>query len=295
MKIIISVISVFLLLCSSALASMGADVKKGNKLFSQGNYEASLQQYQKALEKDPHSPVIHFNTGAAHYKKGEYQAAIDGFEKALLSDDKILQGHAHYNLGNTFYRFGKTKEEKELPVAIQSLEKSLDQYQKAISLNKEDKEAAHNYEFVKKELERMKIKEQERKNQQQEKKDQEEKNDEQKQPSSSESSQKKEEEQQSSQSQDRKDQEQKESGQESEEKQDQQQDHKEKNAMSSVGQEQQQSEKQNQQSAGKEDGQQMSEQKAQMMLQQYQQQEEPKGILNFIPKNIRLREVEKDW
>lgn len=134
------------------------NVKKGNLLYNKGEFDAALERYEDALAVTPDSPIVNYNTGAALYKTEEYQTAIEHFAKALLSEDKGLEQKAAYNAGNAEYKHGISLEDSDLPSAINLLKQSLRHYERAMVLDAEDEDARHNYEFVKKELERLRKK-----------------------------------------------------------------------------------------------------------------------------------------
>ena len=136
-----------------------ANVSQGNKLFHQGDYTASVKEYEEALKKNPESDVIHFNLGTALYKNGDYQSAEGHLEKSLLSDRADLKQKAYYNLANTYYQLGiKNEKDNKLTQAISLLEKSMTDYQRALELNPKDKDAKDNIDFTKKEIEDLKKK-----------------------------------------------------------------------------------------------------------------------------------------
>jgi len=149
------IFSIFLVptFCSAAPSGI---VKKGNQFYKKGDYTAALESYKKALSQQPDSDIINFNAGTAFYQQGDYAQAVEHLQKTLLTDDVLLQQQAAYNLGDAFYQQGKVREKQDVAFAIASWEKSLANFQKAMGLDKDDKDAQHNYEFVKKELERLK-------------------------------------------------------------------------------------------------------------------------------------------
>lgn len=144
-------------------ASRQAEVKKGNAHYLKKEYDQSIEKYQAALKKDPESDIINFNLGTALYKKGEYKGAQQHLAKTLLSDDKLLKQKAFYNLGNSFYKSGIAQEDQHIDQAIIDVTESVKHLESAVGLNADDQEAKHNYEFVQKELERLKQKQEEQK------------------------------------------------------------------------------------------------------------------------------------
>ena len=89
-------------LASSSQAAVGAMVGRGNKLFSKGNYTAALESYQKALEKDKESPLIHYNLGTTLYKNNQFDEAVAHLQKGLLTEDKEFKKNIYFNLGNAY-------------------------------------------------------------------------------------------------------------------------------------------------------------------------------------------------
>ncbi len=244
------------------------EVKKGNLLYNKGEFEEALKKYEQAIADSPDSDIVNFNLGTALYKTESYQAAAGHFERSLLTEDQSLEQKASYNTGNADYKYGISKEDADLAGAVGLLKQSLRRYQRAIELDPEDKDAKHNYEFVKKELERLQKKlEQQPKKQQEKQKQDPEKQKEKKQEPESEKEQ----------------QEQFESDQKEEEKP--QQPEKEKP---------EQQEEEEQKTGARPRGE-MSEEEASTLLENYHREEEPKGLYKEKIPVRGMPEVLKDW
>lgn len=136
-------------------ASKAAVVRRGNGLYAQGKFADSLRMYEEALKKDPESEIIRFNAGTALYKQKLYDQAAGHFQNAILSDDARLREKAHYNLGVSLYQSGAAQEQSNIPSAVKSWEESLKHFERALAIDKKDDDAQYNYDFVKKELERL--------------------------------------------------------------------------------------------------------------------------------------------
>lgn len=170
-------------------ASAREAVRQGNRLYEQGKFADSLKMYEEALDKAPESDIVNFNAGTALYKQQQYDEAIDHFQKTILSDDASLRERAYYNLGNSFYKSGIEKEKTDIHAAITALRESLRHLAGALALDKKDKDAQYNYDFVNKELERLREEQQQQSQQNQDgQKDQEQQQEQQKGSSPSESS-----------------------------------------------------------------------------------------------------------
>ena len=319
MRRILIIISFLILIASSVEAAISRDVKQGNRLYKAEKYEESLEKYKAILEEDPEKDIINFNAGSAYYKTKDYENAATHFRKALLGKDENLKTNAYYNLGNSLYKLGLNKEEQELESAVQLLKYSLSEYEKSLALNPEDKVVESNHTYVSKELERLKEKLQKQQqeqnktcplppkdNQNEQKKDQEKqktsKDKNEQETSSSREDQNKEKEQEQKSAKDKQSDKnsddqsaQEEQGNEEEKPPEQ----KEAQKQGDDGEEQEQ----NGNSAGslsnenaiKENPKEMSEQEYQMFLNDYQQKEEPRGLLNMQPRSIRYKSTDKDW
>ncbi|OGX37140.1 MAG: hypothetical protein A3C36_06755 [Omnitrophica WOR_2 bacterium RIFCSPHIGHO2_02_FULL_52_10] len=246
----------------------------------------------EALTKNPESDIINFNLGAALYKEREYDQALDHFQKALLSEDARLKEKAYYNSGNTLYQIGRAKEQAAVEQAVTSLEKSLNQYERALEIDRKDGDTLNNYAFVEKELKRLK--EMMQNQQQQQKNDQ-------KQDSGDSQDQKQQQggEQKPQQDQGQREQ-QEQSQQQQNEQQQGQQEHpenkgsqQEQSASQSSGERQEQRKDANGQTQA--NAQELTQEEAQMLLENYQQTEEPQGLLNLHQKIQDSRPVTKDW
>lgn len=163
----------FFLISRPAFAAAGAwDVRAGNDLYRQGKYPQAFERYQKAAEKNPSEVKIEYDLGAAAYKSGDFEAAVGHFQKSLLTDDDELKPDVHFNLGNAFYHAGVTHEDKDVDQAIRLLEGSLESFDKALTLDAKDAQAADNREFVRRALERLKKKKEQRQQRKDRKNDQ---------------------------------------------------------------------------------------------------------------------------
>jgi len=290
--------------CSTCEASQSKDVKEGNRLYSEGKYEEALEKYNEILIEDSETDIINFNAGAAFYKNEDYENATTQFRKALLGKDEALIQKAYYNLGNSLYNQGLNKEGEDAINAVKLLEESIGEYEKALNLDTEDEQVKKNHKFVSKELARIKKKLEQQKQQQEQ--DQKNKDDEDKEGNKENQSQgnsKDDKEDENSSSQDQGEEDKKDQQQSAQE--DQEDDRSDQKSQAAQDKE---DEKQNGQSqsgsmdesqkntaSNEENSKEMSDEEYKNFLDNYQQNEEPKGILNLQPRRTRSRVVEKDW
>lgn len=157
-KIVAGLIAAFLGLCARPLFAkdVSDQIREGNAFYKKEDFLKASEKFTQALDEDSESDIINFNLGNVSYKLTKYEEALKHFHKTLLSEDLDLQEKAYYNLGNTQYKVGLGFEQNNIDKAIEMLEKALDYYQSAMKLNKGNQDAKYNYDFVKKELDRLK-------------------------------------------------------------------------------------------------------------------------------------------
>ena len=80
----------------------------GNRLFREDLYWAALLRYGEAADAGMNTPLLHYNTGVAHYKAQQYDRARLSLEKAASYGP--LSPIAHYNLGLNAYAAGAYEE-----------------------------------------------------------------------------------------------------------------------------------------------------------------------------------------
>ena len=80
----------------------------GNRLFRDDLYWAALLRYQQAGEAGMDTPLLHYNSGVAHYRAQQHDRARESLLKA--SRYGPLQAISLYNLGLNAYAQGDTNE-----------------------------------------------------------------------------------------------------------------------------------------------------------------------------------------
>jgi tetratricopeptide (TPR) repeat protein len=93
----------------NAAAATASDLfADGNRLFRDDLYWAALLRYQQASDAGMDTPLLHYNSGVAHYKAQQYVRA----RKSLLEASQYgpLQPISHYNLGLNAYAQGDIDE-----------------------------------------------------------------------------------------------------------------------------------------------------------------------------------------
>ena len=298
-----SFLALYMSMPRPVLAGVSTIVRQGNKFYAQQDYHQAAEKYDQALQKEPESDIINFNAGTAAYQQGAYEQAAEYFQKALLSGDEDFRKKAHYNLGNTFYRMAERAGPDNPQAAVAPLEKSLIQYKEALKIHPDDEDASFNQDFVKKVLEKVKEQIQKQKQQCQNPRNQdgEDNKEENKEDGSGQTSGRQTQDQQQKSG----DQPQ-ETPEQSQDKQEQGQGQ-EQNEQHRAGRESDQDQQEGQNetgdaqqqaggkpSGGKDSEEDLSQREARMRLDDYENNQEPKGLLN-LRGTFDTRPVQKDW
>ena len=136
-------------------------VRKGNRQYERQNYDASIDNYARALQADPANFEAKFNTANVQFRKELIEKSEQTLRKLAQDSTRtdIERGEVAYNLGNTLF-------------VQQKLEEALNCYRDAMRFNPDDKEAKFNYALTK-ELLKQQQQQQDQNNQNQDNKEQE--------------------------------------------------------------------------------------------------------------------------
>ena len=138
--------------------------------FESGNYTKAVDLYQKAISEsksDLKKAKLNLGLGASAFKISNYEIATSAFGSALLSNESYIQEIAYYNLGNSLYRRGEKRlkttsadnnENTLFKDVISDWEGAIEHYESAIRLNRNNTNAQHNLDVVRKKLEELKDK-----------------------------------------------------------------------------------------------------------------------------------------
>lgn len=82
------------------------DLKEGEASLDEGDYEAAIASFKKALETYPDSPELYNLLGITYLKQGEsIQSAVGSFQEAIRVDPNFRDGY--FNLAVTYAGLGK--------------------------------------------------------------------------------------------------------------------------------------------------------------------------------------------
>jgi len=139
-----------LLGCGGKVAASPADALRE---YQSGNYTNALAEYERLAAVGTNDLRLVFNAGTAAYRGTNFEAAIQAFTRVTAGPDLKLQQQAYYNLGNTQYRMGAAA--KDLDALQQTWEAGIKSYERAVSLNTNDVDAAYNLMFTRKAVEQI--------------------------------------------------------------------------------------------------------------------------------------------
>jgi len=125
-------------------------VENGNKAFARGDYETSLENYNKAAEAEPDSAVVLFNKGDAFYKQENYAEALNLFEQAAENarekNDRRMEAQSRYNMGNSSFRQAENLQQQDPETALADYKRSSEYFQSAAKLDPDFTDATYNLE-----------------------------------------------------------------------------------------------------------------------------------------------------
>lgn len=230
--------------------------------------------------------------GNANYTQGQYQEAINAYNNALSVGGQ--ENVARYNLGNALFRKSQSQAQTNIDGAIADMEQSIANFKQVTDKAPKDKDAKFNLDVANKALEKLKQQKKQQEQQKQNSHDQKDNKDKKDQKDQKNDKNDK----QDNSKQDKSDQ-----GQKNDQSQKNEQDKGQQDSKD----EQQEQEDQDKKEQGKQDPSknnekdqaqhgQMSKEEAKNILEDYQRNEEPQGLLNFIEKNKGDEQpVSKDW
>jgi len=139
-----------LVLSSPASASPSSALRE----YKSGCYTSALQEFERLAQANTNDLRLIFNAGDAAYRATNFDVAQKLFQPVTLSPDLKLQQKAYYNLGNVQFQLAKSaKDLDSLQAGLETAEKT---FERAVTLDRNDTDAAFNLAFVKNAVEQIK-------------------------------------------------------------------------------------------------------------------------------------------
>ena len=131
---------VFFGVCTLFAQPDRAEVRKGNRDYSRGEYGKAVIDYLRAIEKDTASVAAHYNLNNTRYRQELYEEAEKGLKAKIETiTDQLQRADAFHNLGNMQLKQKKYAE-------------SIDSYKDALRLRPGDMETKSNLAYAQKML-----------------------------------------------------------------------------------------------------------------------------------------------
>ncbi|MBP3419034.1 MAG: tetratricopeptide repeat protein [Marinifilaceae bacterium] len=113
-------------------------VRKGNKIYEGGDYDAASTEYLRAMELNGDSFEAAFNLGDAYFKKENYDKALEQFGELVKREGLTSEqlGAAWYNYGNACMMSNK-------------LDEAIEAYKNSLRARPDAMDAKYNLEYAK--------------------------------------------------------------------------------------------------------------------------------------------------
>ena len=136
------------------------EIRSGNRAYKKGEFDKSVQQYQRAVQQAPNSPTANYNLGNAQFKNNKFDEAAHAYDATVQnSTDKGMKEKGYYNKGVAMIKQKK-------------LQESIDAWKNALKLDAGDAEARDNLEKALKEQKKQQQQQQQQQNQKKNQKNQ---------------------------------------------------------------------------------------------------------------------------
>jgi Ca-activated chloride channel homolog len=143
-------------------AASRASPASAEEAYQKGDFATAAREYAAAAQRDPKTPILAFNAGAAAYKAGQFPQAATAFQQSISrvpSGDAARlaqQQDAYYNLGNTLYRTGQQTETSSPEKTIETWTQAVKAYDTALQLRHDDADSKFNRDYVQRKIDELK-------------------------------------------------------------------------------------------------------------------------------------------
>lgn len=144
-------------------------IRKGNRAFDKGDFEAAEVEYQRSLERNRQNVIAEFNLGGAIHQQENFEesaAIFDQLSRRNLPDDK--RAMSFHNLGNSL-------------LYQQQFEQAIEAYKNALRINPDDMDTKYNLLYAQQMLQEQEQSEQQQDQTQDDQQDQQDQDDQQQQ------------------------------------------------------------------------------------------------------------------
>ena len=124
-------------------------IRRGNKMYADGNFNEALNEYDRALIDAPQAQQPRFNKANSYYRLDDLDKAMDLYKQvAAGAKDMKLVAKAKYNLGNSYFQRGSKQRDSDLQKALDDMKTSITYWRQVLDIEKENQKAARNIEVA---------------------------------------------------------------------------------------------------------------------------------------------------
>lgn len=150
------VVFLILLFCLPAQNVLAKGAREARDLFISGDYELAAERFSEEVSRRPDDGRVRYNLALALHMAGEHERAEELFLEAMTLDKLPPEEKVMYNLGNNLFRQAEDEKPARSESALELYRKALQYYRRAIQLDREDEDAAFNYEYTLRRIEDLK-------------------------------------------------------------------------------------------------------------------------------------------
>jgi Ca-activated chloride channel family protein len=141
---------------AAAWPGTASPARRAASAYDAGDFEAAADGYNRALTDAPDSVDLHYNLGAAEYRRKEWDKAAAAWTAAGgEAKDEHTIARAAYNLGNVQFQKGEAEAGSEPQKAIEAWTTALVAYRRALGADPTFEDVKYNYEYVQRRIKEL--------------------------------------------------------------------------------------------------------------------------------------------
>ena len=134
--------------CTRADDSVTDLTTNANAAIRASDYATGIRLLEQAISQDDDNPSLSYNLAIARYRHGDIEIARQLFTEIAATEEAELAAKARYNLGNADFAEAIQKIQQDQAAARKQLESAIENYRKALQINRADSDARANIELA---------------------------------------------------------------------------------------------------------------------------------------------------